>query len=168
MDKMRSGRISTKRGLFGACCLLIAGIAYAGQAPREGYGCDQRQHAPPGPPPAFGGFGEDHPPPYLVDAGLSDEQQDKVFAILHAAAPELREREKAARKAHEALRELGLSAAFDSAKASAMAQAQAAADSQVALIRARADHDIYLTLTPEQRARLSEHGSRPHDPPPTR
>src|SRR5277367_2256059 len=100
------------------------------------------------------GFGEDRRPPYLMDVALSDDQQDKVFAIMHAAAPEMRERAKAARKALEGLHDLGQSAEFDSAKAAALAQAQAAAQSQLALVMARTDHDIYLVLTQEQRAHL--------------
>jgi Spy/CpxP family protein refolding chaperone len=100
---------------------------------------------------------------------LTEEQQDKVFAILHAAAPQLREHMKAARKAHDALRDLGRSAEFDSGKAALLAQSQAAAESQLALLHTRTEHDIYLVLTPEQRAHLAdrehEHASHAQDGP---
>jgi periplasmic protein CpxP/Spy len=116
------------------------------------------------------GFGEDHPPPYLMGLRLTEEQQDKVFTILHAAAPELREHMKAAHKAHEALRDLGESAAFDNAKAAALAQSAATAESQLALLRARTDHEIFSLLTPEQRSRIEErrreHDSRGESPGP--
>jgi Spy/CpxP family protein refolding chaperone len=107
-----------------------------------------------------------------MDTALSEDQQDKVFAILHAAAPELREHMKAARKAREALGELSHSTAFDSGKAEALAQTQAEAESQVALLRARTDHDIYLVLTPDQRAHIAdrehEHADRAHEGHPPR
>jgi periplasmic protein CpxP/Spy len=102
------------------------------------------------------GFGEDRPPPYLMGLHLTEEQEDKVFTIMHAAAPEFREHMKAAHKAHEALHDLGESAAFDNAKAAALAQAAATAESQLALLRARTDHEIFVLLTPEQRARIQE------------
>jgi Spy/CpxP family protein refolding chaperone len=126
--------------------------------------------------PEFGG--EDRPPPYLIGVRLSEDQQDKVFGILHAAAPEMRERSKAARKAREALRELGQSAEYDAAKAASLAQALGSAEGQLALLRARTDREIFVLLTPEQRARVAEgphaEGSRegqPHGaegPPPPR
>ncbi|HUA24890.1 MAG TPA: Spy/CpxP family protein refolding chaperone [Steroidobacteraceae bacterium] len=119
---------------------------------------------PPGPPMGFGpmGFGEDRPPPYLIGINLSEAQQDKVFAILHAAAPQLREHEKAARKAREALHRLGQSADYDGGKATGLAQAQADADGQLELLRARADHDIYLLLTPDQKSKLAAHERERH------
>ncbi len=174
MSEQRAVRRGFKHGLFGASFLLLAGAAFAGDMPRGNRGCDSEQHGPPGPPPMVPGFGpgfaDDRPPPYLMDAALSDDQQDKMFSIMHTAAPEIRERSRAARKAREGLRELGQSAEFDSGKAAALAQALAAAESQLALLMARTDHDIYLVLTPEQRAHLAERArdraSHPHEGPP--
>jgi Spy/CpxP family protein refolding chaperone len=111
------------------------------------------------------GFGaEDRPPPYLMGLHLSDDQDDKVFGILHAVAPEMRERSKAARKAREGLREMVRSAQYDAAKAASLAQTLGAADSQLELLRARTDHEIYLLLTPDQRTRIAEgpREDRPH------
>jgi Spy/CpxP family protein refolding chaperone len=87
---------------------------------------------------------------------LSEEQQDKIFAILHAAAPANRDHMKKARKAREALRDLAQSSAYTSEKAAALAQAESAAEAELSLLRARTDHDIFMVLTPEQRAHLSE------------
>jgi Spy/CpxP family protein refolding chaperone len=119
------------------------------------------------------GFGaEDRRPPYLMGLHLSEDQDDKVFGILHAAAPEMRERSKAAHKAREALREMGQSAQYDAAKAASLAQALGAAENQLALLRARTDHEIFALLTPDQRTRVAEgpREDRPHgaDGPPPR
>jgi periplasmic protein CpxP/Spy len=112
-------------------------------------------------PPAMG-FGEDRPPPYLMGVNLSEDQQDKVFAILHAAAPQLREHMKAARKARDALRDLSESSDYDNGKATTLAQAQASAESQLTLLRTRTDHDIYLVLTQEQRTQVAQRQRERH------
>jgi periplasmic protein CpxP/Spy len=109
-------------------------------------------------------------PHFLHGLKLSEEQQDKVFAILHAAAPALREQAKAMRKAHEGLHQLMTSDKYDDAKAKSLADAAAKAVSQLALLWVRAAHDVYALLTPEQRAQIAEHrhgmGARHHDGPP--
>jgi periplasmic protein CpxP/Spy len=110
----------------------------------------------------MGFLGEDHPPPYLMGIKLTDEQEDKVFSILHAAAPEFREHVKAARKAREALHDLGQSSAYDANKAVVLAQSEASAESQLSLLHARTDHDIFLVLTQEQRAQIADK-RRQHD-----
>jgi len=86
---------------------------------------------------------------------LTDDQQDKVFAIVHGAAPALREHEKAVRKAREALHQLVRSASFSDSSASALAQAQGAAESQLALLRTKMEHDVYAVLTPEQQSKIA-------------
>jgi protein CpxP len=99
-------------------------------------------------------FAWDVLPPYLAGLTLTEEQQDKVFGILYAAAPAIREQAKALRKAREALEELTTTAQYQETRAKALAEASAKADSQLALLRARAERDIYLLLTPEQRLRM--------------
>jgi periplasmic protein CpxP/Spy len=119
---------------------------------------------PPGPPPAPGmGMGPpggepawDAPPPFLAGLELSDAQQDKVFAILHAAAPAIREQAKALRRSHEALRDMATSLQYDEPHARALADESAKAESQLSLLRTRAGHEIYALLTPEQRAQISD------------
>ncbi len=174
-------------GVLAALGLICAGGAGAADSPNAGGECGQDSREPPGPPGPRGGPG-DHggwPGPWGGGPGwpggpgwaappdgsisLTEEQQDKVFAILHAAEPALREHMKAARKARDALRDLGQSADFDAAKATQLAQAQAAAESQLSLLRTRTDHDIYLVLTPEQRTHLERRrdtGPQGHDGPP--
>lgn len=93
-------------------------------------------------------------PPFLRGLDLSEAQQDRVFAILHAQAPKRRELEKAERKAGQALGELARAPQLDEARASASAQALGQAIADQELLRLRTDAQIKAVLTPEQRARL--------------
>lgn len=108
-----------------------------------------------GPPPGPAGMGG-HGLHLLRGLQLSESQQDKVFALLHAQAPLLREQGKAAEKAHEALRALGRAAAYDDARAAALAQASAQAMAAIALQQVRTEQKIYALLTPEQRQQLAQ------------
>jgi periplasmic protein CpxP/Spy len=122
---------------------------------------------PPGPRP--GGFfpgGEwGAAPPFLAGLKLTEEQQDKVFEILYAAAPAMRAQSKALHKAHEALMEFNTSEQYDEARAKSLADTAAKADSQLTLLRVHAEHEIYVLLTPEQRKELSDrhHDKGAHD-----
>jgi len=161
-----------------ACLLCSGALAQPPDGAKDSRSCGSEWRGPSRPPPMGPGFGaEDRPPPYLMGLHLSEDQDDKVFGIIHAAAPEMRERSKAAHKAREGLREMGQSAQYDAAKAASLAQALGAAESQLALLRARSDHEIYLLLTPDQRTRIAEgpredrpHGAEMHgeDGPPPR
>jgi len=106
----------------------------------------------------MGGDHEDfRAPPFLMGLKLTDEQDDKVFAILHAAAPALRDQFKALRKARDALHDLTRSAQYSNDAAASLAQAQGRAESQLALLRTRTDHDIYVVLTADQRKAIDDH-----------
>jgi Spy/CpxP family protein refolding chaperone len=94
---------------------------------------------------------------------LSDAQQDKLFAIMHAQAPEHREHEKAIRKAHEALHELGRADKFDDAKAGALARDLGQAVAADALLRTRTEAQALAVLTPEQRDQLRQRRMRGRD-----
>lgn len=129
-------------------------------------GSDFHARREPMPGAGFGAFpgserGWDVPPSFLAGLILTDEQQDKVFAILYAAAPAIREQAKALRKAREALDDLTTTAQYGETRAKGLAEASAKADSQLALLRARTQREIYLLLTPEQRAQMSDR-RRPH------
>ncbi len=145
--------------LMGFAAAPPAASGDKGPVAPPGIDCHARRGPMPGP--GFGGFpgGEhtwDAPPLYLVGLTLTEEQQDKVFGILHAAAPAIREQAKALRKAHEALEELTTTAQYQEGRAKALAEVLAKADSQLALLRARSERDVYLILTPEQRVQILE------------
>ena len=105
-------------------------------------------------------------PHFLRGLDLSEVQQDKVFAILHAQAPLLRDQHKAVMKAHEALHALAVSGQFDDARASALAQAVGQAMARITLEQARAEQQLRALLTPEQRQQIEqrEQGRRPPRP----
>ncbi len=122
------------------------------------HGLGMGPHGPEGMLPMMGGL-----PPLLHGMDLSEAQQDKVFTILYAEIPYLREQGKAARKAHEALHALSQSAQYDDAKAAALAQAGAQAMANLALQHVRTEQKLLAVLTPEQRKQLAER--QPHHPP---
>jgi Spy/CpxP family protein refolding chaperone len=88
---------------------------------------------------------------------LSEAQHDKLFAIMHAQAPQHYENEKAIRKAHEGLHELAHSGKFDDAKAGALARDLGQAVAAEALLQARTAAQALAVLTPEQREQLRQH-----------
>ncbi|MDZ5633433.1 Spy/CpxP family protein refolding chaperone [Janthinobacterium sp. GMG1] len=107
-----------------------------------------------GPPPGL--------PPFLRGMDLSEAQQDKIFAATYAQAPLLREQEKIAFKAHEQLRALAGSSAYDDAKASALASTAAQAMAKISLQQARLEQQLLAVLTPEQRQQAQQRqDSRP-------
>jgi periplasmic protein CpxP/Spy len=144
-----------------------------GQAGRCG-GPDMHAFRGPPPGPEFGppGVGFAAAPPFLAGLHLTDDQQDKVFAILYAAAPAMREQTKALRKAHEALRDLNESPQYDENRVKGLADSAAKADSELTVLRARTQHEIFALLTAEQRKQLEEHrhemGPRDYGGPPPR
>jgi Spy/CpxP family protein refolding chaperone len=153
-------RNSILTGCLVAACPLFAIASPPEDAPfNAGGACAMEFHRtgpPMGPPPFMGPpFGAQHLPPYLMGVTLTEDQQDKVFAIFHAAEPALREQEKAVRKARDGLRDLGRSAQFDAGSAAALAQVLGKSESQLALLRVRADHEVFSVLTAEQKTEIS-------------
>ena len=139
--------------ILGGACLagaLHAPAAFAQSMP------------PPGPERAGAERGPEHGPrgprgpvraphPLLDGIELSEAQQDRLFAIMHEAAPKRREADKAQRQAIEALRAAARADKFDDAKATAAAQALGQAVAAGELLRARTDAQVYALLTPQQR-----------------
>lgn len=154
---------------------LSAGCASTAQPmpPQPGpgdHGPMGMEHGPGGP----GGHGEhgrggpgmgEHGMPGLHGVQLTEAQQDRIFAIMHAQAPAQRELEKKIRAAHEALRAIGTSGQFDESKASAQAQALGEATAAEALLHARTHAEVLALLTPEQREQATkgrpQRGARP-------
>ena len=108
------------------------------------------------------GFGPGRPP-FFRGIELTDAQDDKIFAILHAEAPYLREQSRAAARAHEALRALAKADKYDDAKAAALAQAEATAEASVALQHVHTQQKLLAVLTLEQRRQQAE--AKPGRPP---
>ena len=107
-------------------------------------------------------------PPHLHGLPLSEAQQDKIFSLIHAQAPKLRELAKTARKSREELHALARGADFDDGKAKALAEIGAKANAESALILARLDQQTMKLLTPEQRKQLDERMSPHPSPAPAR
>lgn len=118
---------------------------------------DQDRGPEHGPGPGFG--------PGRHGPALTEAQQDKLFALRHAAEPAARERDKAMRHAHAALREMVDSGHFDESTAAALAQSIGQAAAADALQHAREQARFLALLTPEQRTALQQettrHGPRP-------
>ena len=102
------------------------------------------------------GMGGEMMLPHLRGLNLSEAQRDKIFEIMHAQAPLMREKAKAVRKAEDDLRALAAADDYSDAKARALADAAAKAISEMSLARARAERQVFEALTPEQRKQLAD------------
>ena len=158
-------KISTSnvRNVLLAAVLALPLLAMAGDM-----GADQPptlpgEHGPRGPehggPDRGPGFGPGRPP-FFRGLELSEAQEDKIFDILHAEAPYLREQFKAAAKAREALRALAVADQYDDAKAAALAKDAATAEANIALQHVRTQQKLLAVLTPEQRKQQAEEKPR--------
>ena len=126
-------------------------------------------------PPMMGDHGEgsgpqhmDGPPPMhampMMDAGippflhvlkLSEAQEDKIFAIMHAVEPVFHEQHKVAKKSADAIHEMiEGNVQYDESKLKSLADAEARAMAQIKVAHASTMHQISLVLTPEQRTQL--------------
>ena len=136
-----------------AASVATASLAQAEQSPPPPPAGDHRDHGPDredGPDRGPGAGMHPH------GVKLTEAQQDKLFALHHAAEPARREREKAIRRAHDGLRDMDESGKFDDAKAAALAQTLGQAFAAEELDRAREHAQFLSLLTPEQRAAMQE------------
>ncbi len=136
-------------GLLHAPAALAQSMPPAGQERADAGGTGPERgpgHGPRGP-----GRGAH---PLLDGIELSEAQQDRLFAIMHEAAPKRREHDKAERRAIEALRAASRADKFDDAKAATAAQALGAAVAAEELLRVRTDAQVMALLTPQQREQL--------------
>ena len=100
--------------------------------------------------------GEHGPQRMMRRLDLSDAQRDQVSRIFQEQAPAIREQMKVARDASRELRQSAVSGNFDRARARQLADAQAKALSEVALMRADGMSRVVAILTPEQRQKLEQ------------
>lgn len=146
-----------------AASVATASLAQAEQSPPPPAG-DHRDHGPDredGPDRGPGAGMHPH------GVKLTEAQQDKLFALHHAAEPARREREKAIRRAHDGLRDMDESGKFDDAKAAALAQTLGQAIAAEELDHARERAQFLALLTPEQRTQMqADKGKRGPEPRP--
>ncbi|MDM5177786.1 periplasmic heavy metal sensor [Massilia sp. DJPM01] len=140
--------------LLSSACLGAVAAPGEGGMPPPGPRPDMGAHGPHARGPAFG---------HGVD--LTDAQEDKVFAIMHAQEPKRREHTRTLHNSQEALRALGNAEQFDDARASSLAQAAGNALAALALLEARTDAQVRAVLTPEQRKQSADNRPR-HQPRP--
>jgi Spy/CpxP family protein refolding chaperone len=158
---MKSIRSNARRlMLAGGLVLMLPLTASAACPPDDEPDGDPsgRHHGAGGPPPIPGNPGayEEGPLPHLRGLNLSQAQRDRIFAVLQAQAPAMRAKSREAREALAELHEMAMSTEYDEVMANWLAAVQAKALTELALLRARADHDIHQVLTPEQRKALGE------------
>jgi Spy/CpxP family protein refolding chaperone len=101
-------------------------------------------------------MGGDLLPPHLRGLELTEAQRDKVFEIMHAQAPLMRDKAKVLHKAEDDLRGLAAAADYSEAGARSLADAAAKAMAEMTLLRAKTDRQVFEVLTPEQRKQLAE------------
>jgi periplasmic protein CpxP/Spy len=159
---MKITSLSTAAALLAAC--LAAAPAFAtGErdappaARRHGPDADHER----GPDGRMPGMPFGHVPLHRLK--LTEAQRDKVFAIMHAQAPQRRDNDKAVRKAHDDLRELSRADKFDDARAGALSRDLGQAVAAQALLQARTEAQIQAVLTLEQREQLRQHRMRGPD-----
>jgi Spy/CpxP family protein refolding chaperone len=92
---------------------------------------------------------------FAPGVALTEVQQDRAFAIMHAQAPQRRELDKQVRAAHDALRALS-TGPFDETRASSQAQALGRAVAAQELLHARTQAQLMALLTPDQRAQARQ------------
>lgn len=95
-------------------------------------------------------------PRHLRGLNLSDEQEDKVFNLMHGQKPMLRAKMRELRDARSNLEALVRSPNYDEAKVRALTGKAADTLADVFRLRAHTEHEIYQILTPEQRQALEE------------
>lgn len=101
------------------------------------------------------------PPPFLRDLDLSDEQVDKIFAVLHGRAPALRGLMQQQRSARESLEKMVIAGKFDQSQARTFAQAQAKAQADADFLRVKTDSEIVALLTADQRKAIDRDETTP-------
>ncbi len=136
-----------------ALALPLAAVAAPGERGPQRGGCGAMGAHAGFAHPGMGGDGLQRK---LHRLNLSEAQRDRIFDIMHAQAPILRNNMKALHKAQGDLRALTAAADYSEAKAKELADAAAAATGEMALNRAKAERQVYDVLTPEQRQQLAE------------
>lgn len=144
------------RFLIASAVALSIPLGAAAHPSMEGHGGGPLPPGGPGGPLRPGGPGGHGMIPFLHELNLSEAQQDKIFDIMHALEPQMRDRARAAHKAQRELHQMSLSDKFDEAEARVLADSASRAEADLALLRARSTQQVLATLTPEQRRQAAE------------
>lgn len=91
---------------------------------------------------------------WLQGLGLSETQRDKVFEIMHAQAPKIREQGKAVRAARAELAVLSTASSLEAAQLKAASERLARAVADMSESRVKTRNQIFQLLTPEQRKQV--------------
>ncbi len=100
--------------------------------------------------------GEPGIPPHLYALNLTQDQQDKIFAIKHEQAPAKYAQHIQHRETMEAIHALGKADIFDEARAQQLTDQLARIEKDKAMSRLKTEARITALLTPEQRALARE------------
>ena len=101
-------------------------------------------------------WGEPGVPHHFKALNLTQDQQDKIFAIAHEQAPIKYAQHKQHRETLEALRTLAQADKFDEAKAQQLADQLGKLEKEKVLNRLKTEAKISAVLTPDQRAKARE------------
>jgi len=101
---------------------------------------------------------------WLQGVDLTEAQRDKVFEIMHAQAPRMREQAKLVRTARAELGGLATAPSLDPAQLKSASDKLARALADMSAARVSTRNQIFQLLTPEQKqklqAGLAQHGDR--------
>lgn len=87
---------------------------------------------------------------------LSEAQDDKIFEIMHAQAPKMREQMKSLRKSEDELRALKAAPDYSEAKAKQLVDRIAGQRADMEMARLQTERQIMGLLTPEQQKQLAD------------
>ena len=87
---------------------------------------------------------------------LSEAQEDRIFDIMHAQAPAMRDQMKSLRKAETELKAMKTAPDYSEAKAKTLIDGIASQRAAMDLSRLQAERKVMDILTPEQRKQLAE------------
>ena len=137
-----------------AIALPFAAVSYAD----GGKHCDMHGKQSAGKYEKGAGYGAEKGgvPPHLQALNLTQDQKDKVFAIMHEQAPAMYESRKQERAAMETLRTVAAADVYDDAKAQQVSDQLAQLEKNKALSHARTEAKVMALLTPEQRQKARE------------
>jgi periplasmic protein CpxP/Spy len=99
-------------------------------------------------------------PPFLHGIALTNEQDDKIFALTHAEAPKMRDHFKQRHQVKQELMQLSHAPTFDEGKANQLADKLASLTREGAINHARLDSKVFALLTPEQREQALKNKAR--------